>query len=134
MNFTEAELLHQVDKQGEERRWGAANDKNFYGSVIPSRGQLSSIYAQVNRRANNIIDIQQIYTASVEGWKYADFSANVTVMLTAFKLTGTAKERRIKIEIALDAAPLTKTLSVFTVSIITSDPNAIDRKKGKKIY
>jgi hypothetical protein len=94
---------------------------------------LSSISAQVNRHANDIIAIEQISTASVEGWKYADFSAMVRVMLTAFKLTGTAKERRIKIGIALDAALLTKTLSVFTVFIITSDPNAIDPKTGENI-
>jgi hypothetical protein len=106
--ITGAELLRRVDKKGEERRSGAAIDKKFYGSVIPSRGQLSSISAQVNRRANDIIAIEQISTASGEGWKYADFSAMVRVMLTAFKLTGTAKERRIKIGIALDAAPLTK--------------------------
>jgi hypothetical protein len=57
----------------------------------------------------------------------------VRVMLTAFKLTGAEKERRIKIGIALDAAPLTKKLSVFTVYIITSDPDAIDPKTGKNI-
>jgi hypothetical protein len=57
----------------------------------------------------------------------------VRVMLTAFKLTGKEKERRIKIGIALDAAPLTKTLSVFTVYIIASDPDAIDLKTGKNI-
>jgi hypothetical protein len=45
MNFTGAELLRRVDKQGEERRSGAAIDTQFYGSVIPSRGQLSSISA-----------------------------------------------------------------------------------------
>jgi hypothetical protein len=94
---------------------------------------LSSISAQVNRHANDIIAIEQISTASVEGWKYADFSAMVSVVLTAFKLTGMAKEWRIKIGIALDAAPLTKTLSVFTVSMITLDPDAIDPKTGKKI-
>jgi hypothetical protein len=52
-------------------------------------------------------------------------------MLTVFNLTGTANERRIKIGIALDAAPLIKTISVFTVSIITLDPNVIDPKTGK---
>jgi hypothetical protein len=43
-----------------------------YGSVILSRGQLSSISAQVNHRANDIIAIEHISTASGEGWKYAD--------------------------------------------------------------
>jgi hypothetical protein len=112
---------------------GAAIDKKFYGSVIPSRGQLSSISAQVNRRANDIIAIEQISTASVEGWKYADFIAMVRVTLNAFKLIGTAKERGVKIGIALNAAPFTKTLSDFTVSIITSDPDAIDPKTGTNI-
>jgi hypothetical protein len=37
----------------------------------------------------------------------------VRVILTAFKLTCTAKEERIKIGIALDAAPLKKTLPCF---------------------
>jgi hypothetical protein len=46
MNFTGAELLHRFYKQGKDRRSGAAIDKKFYGSVIPSRGQLSSISAQ----------------------------------------------------------------------------------------
>jgi hypothetical protein len=133
MNCTGAELLRRVDTQGEKRRPGAAIDKKIYGSVIPSHGQLSSISAQTNRRANDIIAIAQISTASGEGWKYADFRALVRVMLTAFKLTGTAEEWWIKIGIALDAAPLTKMLSVFTVSIITSDPDAIDPKTGKKI-
>jgi hypothetical protein len=53
------------------------------------------------------------------------------VMLAVFKLMGTAKERRVTILIALDAAPLTKTLSVFIVSTIISDPNDIDPKTGK---
>jgi hypothetical protein len=57
----------------------------------------------------------------------------VRVMLTVFKLTGTAKERGIKIGIGLDVAPLTKTLLKKIVSIITSDPDAIDPKTGKKI-
>jgi hypothetical protein len=73
--------------------------KKFYGSVITSRGQLSSISAQVNRRANDIIAIEQFSTVSGEGCKYADFSAMVTVVLTVFKLTGTTKERRIKLEL-----------------------------------
>jgi hypothetical protein len=99
-----------------------------YISVIPSHDRLSSISAQVNHRANDIIAIEKNYPASGGGWKYADFSAMVRVMLTAFKLTSTAKERRINIGIALYAAPLTNMLSVFTVSIITSDPEAIDLK------
>jgi hypothetical protein len=54
-------------------------------------------------------------------------------VLTAFKLTGMANERRIKIGFALDKAPLTKRLSVSTVSIITSNPDSIDPKMGNKI-
>jgi hypothetical protein len=133
MNFTGAELLRRVDKQGKQRKSGAAIDKKFYGSVILSRGQLSSISAQVNCRANDIIAIEQIYTTPGDGWKYAYFSAMVRVMSSAFKLKGAAKEQRIKVGIALDAAPLTNTLSVLTVSSITSDPDAIDPKTGKKI-
>jgi hypothetical protein len=130
IKFTGAELLRRVDKQGKERRLGAAIDQKFYGNVIPTRGQLSSIYAQVNRRANDIIAIEQIYTTSGEGCKYVDFSAMLRVVLTAFKLTYTAKERRIKIGIALDLAHLRKILSVFTVSIITSDSDDIDPNTG----
>jgi uncharacterized membrane protein len=57
----------------------------------------------------------------------------VRMLLMAFRLTGTAKERLIKIGITLDAAPLTKTLSLFSVSICVSDPDAIDPKTGEKI-
>jgi hypothetical protein len=67
MNFTDAELLCRVDKQGEEHRTGEPTTKKFYGSVIPSRGQLSSVSATLNRHADNIIAIEQISTASREG-------------------------------------------------------------------
>jgi hypothetical protein len=89
---------------------GAAIDI-FFTAV--SFRQLSSISAQVNHRANYIIVIEQISTASGEDWKYADFSAMVRVVLTVFKLACTAKEWRIKIGIALDAAPLTKKRFLF---------------------
>jgi hypothetical protein len=79
MNFTRAERLHRVDKQGEERRTGESIAKHVYGSAIPSRGQLSSVSAWVNHRANDIFAIKQIYTASGEVWKYADFSAVVNL-------------------------------------------------------
>jgi hypothetical protein len=104
MNFTGVELLRRVDKRGEEKRTGKPITKKIYCSVLPSRGELSPVSATVNRR-----------------------------VLQAFKITGVAKERRIKIGIALDAAPLPKTLSLFTVSIIVCDPDAIDPKTGKKI-
>jgi hypothetical protein len=102
-------------------------------SVIPSHGQISSVSARFNHLANDIIAIEHFFTASGEGWKYADFSAMVRVMLMAFELTVTTKEWRIKIGIALDAASVKKMLSVFSVSIITSDPDAFDPKTVKKI-
>jgi hypothetical protein len=73
----------------------------------------SSFSEQVNHRTNDRIAIEQMHTASGEGWKYADFRAMVRVMLAAFKLTGTAKEQRINIGLALDAAPLTKRVMFF---------------------
>jgi hypothetical protein len=88
-------------------------------------GELSSISARVNHRANQIIAIKQITTESGEGWCYEDYGAMLNVLLSWFKLTSVAKGRCIKIGIALDAAPLTKTLSVFTVSIVICDPDAI---------
>jgi hypothetical protein len=59
-----------------------------------------------------------------------NFIAMVKVLMQALKLKGVAKERRIKIGIKL---PLTITLSLFTVSIIVCDPDAIDPKTGKNV-
>jgi hypothetical protein len=90
------------------------------------------VSATVNRPADQIIAIEQISTDSGEGWKYLNFSTMVKVLVQAFKLTGVAKECRIDIGIALDAAPLTtKTLSLFAVLISVCDPDAIDPKTGK---
>jgi hypothetical protein len=57
----------------------------------------------------------------------------INVFFKSFKLTSVAKGGRIKIGIALDASPLTKTRSVFTVSIVICDPDAIDPNTGHKI-
>jgi hypothetical protein len=133
MYFTGVELLRRVDKRGEEKRTGKPITKTFYGSVLLSRAELLSVSATVNRRADQIIAIEQISTDSGEGWKYSNFSATVKVLLQEFKLTVVTKERLIKIGIALDAAPLMKKLSLFTVSIIVCDPDGIDPKTGKKI-
>jgi hypothetical protein len=57
----------------------------------------------------------------------------INVLLKSFKLTSVAKERRIKSGIALDAAPLTKTISGFTVLFVICDPNAINPNMGLKI-
>jgi hypothetical protein len=51
----------------------------------------------------------------------------------SFKLTSVTKGRRIKIDIALDVAPLSKTLSYFTVLIVICDPDAIYTKMDNNI-
>jgi hypothetical protein len=105
----------------------------LYDSVIPSHGELSPVLSKVNQYAEQIIAIEKNSSGSGEGWKCSDFGAMVKVPLQAFKLTGVAKERRIEFGIALDAAPLTKTLSLFAVFIIICDPDEIYPKMGKNI-
>jgi hypothetical protein len=44
MNFTGVELIRRVDKRGEEKQTGKPITKKLYGSVLPSRGELSSVW------------------------------------------------------------------------------------------
>jgi hypothetical protein len=53
MIVTGAELFYHINKRGEEKLTEKRITNKLYGSVIPSRGELLSVSAKVNRRAEH---------------------------------------------------------------------------------
>jgi hypothetical protein len=132
LNLKGIELLRRVEREATNRVIPDLKKRRSNG-ILPSRGKKSRRTKEVHLFADYIVPIKQFQTAHGEGWTF-DSLANVTkTILCGHGLDTVAHNRSVHVSLALNAAPLTKSLSLFSIALVVTDSSAKCPRTGEPL-
>lgn len=103
-------------------------------TIMPSSGAMKNVTRVVDKYCDNILPFVEGKTES--GAEFAEFKASdvVRLMLKAFSLDDVAKQRKVRINQAIDGAQLTTRTNHCTLGLKMCDKSAIDPLTGNLLY
>jgi hypothetical protein len=132
LNLNRTELLRRVERD-------VINivlpelEKHRLNGILPSRGTISRCTREVHLFADEDITIEQFQAESGEGWVFKSLAETTKNNLCRRGLESTAKNRSVQVSLAIDAAPITKLLSLFSIALVITDRAAKCPQTGKPL-
>jgi hypothetical protein len=116
LNYTELEVLRQVETQGK---------KYYRGSVLPCTADIKRAATKLEPKADVLVPFKEYQSPWGKGIKFCEARA-LRVVCKSFGVLEKAKEREVSVSESIDAAEITKNMSLITAGFKTADVDAVD--------
>jgi hypothetical protein len=132
LNLKGIELLRRVERETIDRVIPELERHRFNG-ILPSRGTIYLCTKEVHLLTDDIVPIKQFQAASGEGWTFHSLANVTNTIVYGHGMDTVAQNRSVQVSLALNAAPIAKSLSLFSITLVVTDPSAKCNRTGEPL-